>query len=351
MSIGSVRLSSGEKIEFISNMHTMLKAGIPILNGVESLLEDSKGNVKKILVALRQDLIAGRRMCTTLAKFPESFDKVTVNLVKAAEEAGTLEQTLQDIKKNTQAEMEFSDKVKSALTYPLFVFLIFTAVMGVMLFVVMPKITQVFSRLKVDIPLPTRFLMFLSDFVIKNTLYVGIGTLLFVVFMYFLYNRKRRFLLGVIAKVPIIAPLFKKVDIVRFSRSMGLLLSSGIPIVNALELSIDVVNRRDLKNLLIKSKDMIYAGQEFSQGLKGQRGSVMPVLVIKLIELGEASGTLEKAMADVTEYMDYEVSKNLKTLTTLLEPVMLVFVGLLVGGVMLSIISPMYSMIGQVGSR
>ena len=350
MNHSSLRLSPNEKIEFFSNMYTMLKAGIPILNGVESLLEDSKGNIRKVFAAVREDLLAGRRMYLSLAKFPESFDKVTVNLIKAAEEAGTLETTLADIKKNTQAEMEFSDKVRSALTYPAFVFVLFIGVMGVMLFVVMPKISQVFSRLKVTIPLPTKILIATSGFITSHTLEVVAGLALAIVLLVILYNKKRRFLLNILFHLPVVSALYKKVDIVRFSRSMGLLLSSGIPIVNALELSVDVVNRQDLRNLLENSKKMVYAGKQFSEGLRAQKG-VMPTIVVKLIELGESSGSLDRAMADVTEYMDYEVSKNLKVLTTLLEPIMLVIVGGMVGGMMMSIISPMYSMIGQVSNR
>lgn len=350
MSQASVRLSGTEKIEFFSNMYTMLKAGIPVLNGVESLLEDSKGNLKKVFSALREDLLAGRRIYLTLAKFPESFDKVTVNLVKAAEEAGTLETTLADIKKTTQADIEFSDKVRSALTYPAFVFMIFLGVMVVMLFVVMPKISQVFSRLKVDIPLPTRILMATSAFIIKNTWYVTGGTVVFLVVLIYLIKKKRRVLIDILSHLPVVSSLYKKVDLVRFSRSMGLLLSSGIPIVSALELGVEVVNRRDLRSLLEESKKMVYAGKQFSDGLNSRKG-VIPTIVVKLIQLGESSGSLDRAMVDITEYMDYEVSKNLKTLTTLLEPVMLVLVGLLVGGIMMSIISPMYSMIGQVSNR
>lgn len=346
----SLRLSANEKIEFFSNMYTMLKAGIPILNGVESLLEDSKGNIHKVFSAVREDLLAGRRVYLSLSKFPESFDKVTVNLIKAAEEAGTLEATLADIKKNTQAEMEFSDKVRSALTYPAFVFVLFIGVMGVMLFVVMPKISQVFSRLKVTIPLPTKILIATSSFITSHTLEVAVGLALAIVLLVVLYNKKRRFLLSILFHLPVVSALYKKVDIVRFSRSMGLLLSSGIPIVNALELSVEVVNRKDLRNLLENSKKMVYAGKQFSEGLRAQKG-VIPTIVVKLIELGESSGSLDRAMADVTEYMDYEVSKNLKTLTTLLEPIMLVIVGGMVGGMMMSIISPMYSMIGQVSNR
>lgn len=346
----SVRLSGGEKIEFFSNLHTLLKAGIPLLNGVESLIEDSKGNLKKVYSSLREDLLAGKRMYVTLSKFPDSFDRVVVNLIKAAEEAGTLETTLNDIKKTTQADIEFSDKVKSALTYPLFVLVVFLGVMMVMLFVVMPKISDVFGRLKVQIPLPTKILIMLSNFITKNTFYVGLGFFIFSVFIFYLFRIKKRLIINFLSTLPVLSGLYKKIDIVRFSRSMGLLLSSGIPIVNALELSTDVVNKKELKNLLQKSKSMVYAGKQFSQGLEGQK-KIIPPIVVKLIQIGEISGSLDKAMYDVTEYMDYEVSKSLKTLTTLLEPLMLVFVGILVGTIMISIISPMYNMISQVSNR
>lgn len=345
-----VRLSGSEKIEFFSNLYTLLRAGIPLLNGVESLLEDSKGNLKKVYFSLREDLLAGKRMYVTLSKFPDSFDRVTVNLIKAAEEAGTLETTLNDIKKTTQADIEFSDKVKSALTYPIFVLVVFVGVMLVMLFVVMPKISEVFGRLRVEIPLPTQILIALSNFITRNTIYVGMGSLVFVAFIVYLFRLKKRLIISFLSTLPVLSGLYKKIDIVRFARSMGLLLSSGIPIVNALELAIDVVSKRDLKNVLEKSKTMVYAGKQFSEGLEGQK-KVIPPIVVKLIQIGEISGSLDKAMYDVTEYMDYEVSKSLKTLTTLLEPLMLVFVGILVGAIMISIISPMYNMISQVSNR
>jgi type II secretory pathway component PulF len=228
--------------------------------------------------------------------------------------------------------------------------MIFLGVMGVMLFVVMPKISQVFSRLKVNIPLPTRILMATSAFVIKYTLPVMAICVVLIFLLLLIYKKKRRFLVNLLVHLPVVSSLYKKVDIVRFSRSMGLLLSSGIPIVASLELAVEVVNRRDLRSLLEESKKMVYAGKQFSEGLSAKKG-IMPTIVVKLIQLGESSGSLDRSMNDVTEYMDYEVSKNLKTLTTLLEPVMLVFVGLLVGGIMMSIITPMYSMIGQVSNR
>lgn len=346
----TIRLSSAEKIEFFSNMHTVLRAGIPILKGVESLLEDTKGNLKTVLSELRSDLIAGRRVYTTLAKFSSSFDKVTVNLTKASEEAGTLETTLCDIKENMRSEMEFSDKVRSALIYPLFVLLVFLGVMIMMFFVVVPKISQVFSKLSVNMPITTKLMIIMSDFAVKYYVYIIIVSALGLFAVYLIITRKRKWIVYIMSRLPLISGLYKKIDVVRFSRSMSLLLASGIPIVTALELSSEVVNRRDMNKLIKDSVAVVLSGGELGTGLAKHKG-IMPNIVVKLIELGEKSGGLEKSMTDVSEYMEYEVSKSLKSITAMIEPIMLVFVGLLVGGMMMSIIAPIYNLISQVGNR
>ena len=141
-----VSISANDKITLISNLTTMLGAGIPILETVDSLLEDAKGNQRKLLQVLRDDLIQGQPINTTFAKFPRIFDKITVNIIKASEEAGTLDVTLKDLKENIKKEMEFNDKIKSALIYPSFIVVVFFAVLLLILVVVVPKISTVFLR-------------------------------------------------------------------------------------------------------------------------------------------------------------------------------------------------------------
>ena len=161
--MNKLRISGNEKIGLISNLATMLKAGIPTLEAVEALIVDAKGGPKKILEKLEEDLTAGHHIHTSFSRFPKVFDKITVSLLKAAEEAGKLEEILLDLRKNLQKEREFTDKIRSALTYPVLVVIVFFLVVLTMLIVVLPKISTVFSRLKMDFPLHTKILIFTSN--------------------------------------------------------------------------------------------------------------------------------------------------------------------------------------------
>jgi type IV pilus assembly protein PilC len=346
----NISLSSGEKISLISNLSTMLSAGIPILDAVNSLAEDARGHQQAVLLTLRDDLMQGKRIYTTLGRFPQAFDKVTVNIIKASEEAGTLDVSLKDLKDNIKKEMEFNDKVKSAAVYPLFITMVFFGVLLMMLVFVIPKISVVFTNLHMQLPLPTMILIFVSNLLMKNTL-VFLGGLILAVGLLMLFYRKNKDLLfRLVFSLPIVSQLVKEIDLTRFTRSLYLLLSAGIPIATAMELAGEVVMKKNIAKVIAHSKDMIVGGKKLSEGFRSARGE-MPMIVTKLIEAGEISGTLDKSMLEISEFMDYQVSSTLKTLTTLLEPLMLVVVGVCVGGMMLAIIAPIYGLIGSVSAR
>lgn len=345
-----ITLNSGDKLSLINNLSTMLGAGIPILETVDSLLEDSKGSVKKLLEVVREDLIQGHHLHTSFSKFPLIFDKVTVNVIKASEEAGTLDVTLKDIQKQIKKEIEFKDKIKYAMAYPIVIFIIFTAVLLLILTVVVPKISTVFLRLKMQLPLPTRVMIFTSDLILHNTIFFILGVGAFAAFMVFLYKTKKQLLLGFFFSLPLIRGLIKEIDLTRFSRSLHLLLSSGITITTALDLACDVVAKKEIANAISKAKEMVYAGRDLSDGFRENK-EVFSGIMIKILEAGEKTGTLEKSMQDISEHLDYKVSNTLRTLTALLEPIMLVIVGIMVGAMMMSIIAPIYNLMGQVSSR
>lgn len=346
--VGNISLSDAEKISVIGNLNTMLVAGIPLFEAVESLLEDAKGNQKKFLTVLKADLIQGNHVYATLAKFPSSFDKVTVSVIKASEEAGTLETALADLAGNIRKEMEFSGKIKSAMVYPLLIVFVFFGVLTLILVVVVPKIATVFSRLNVALPLPTRILIFMSDALLKNTPYVIGGIIFFIAAMVIAGKKFRGPFVSLMIHMPLVSRLIKEIDLTRFSRNLYLLLTAGLPITTALDLSKDVVIRKPMVQLIEKSRATILSGKKLSEGLSSGKGEI-PSIMLKLIEVGEKSGSLPKAMLDISEYLDYQVSETLKTLTVLLEPLMLVVVGIFVGAMMLAIIAPIYSMIGSVG--
>jgi type II secretory pathway component PulF len=345
-----VSLSANEKLGLISTFATMLNAGIPILETVDSLLDDAKGNQKKVLENIRADLMQGKPLYSSFARFPNVFDKVTVNIVKASEEAGTLDVVLKDLRVQIQKDIEFMDRVKSALTYPVVIFIVFLAVMLMILIVVIPKIATVFKSLHVTLPLPTQMLIFTSDLLTKNTLAAILIIVAVGVSITMFYRMKRAFVLHMLYSLPLVSTLIKQIDLTRFSRSMYLLLTSGITITSALELAEDVVLRKDIGQAVNLAHETIMSGRKLSEAFK-KRKKIFPGIIIKIIEAGEKTGTLDKSMADIAEYMDYQVSSTLKTVTTILEPLMLVMVGLLVGGMMMSIIAPIYGLISQVGAR
>lgn len=350
MKIEKITISSNDKIVLISNFATLLSAGISILEAVDSLLEDAKGNQVILLQTIREDLVQGKHIYESFSKFPHVFDKVTVNVIKASEEAGNLDVTLKELKENLRKENEFTDKVKSALAYPLVIMVVFFGVLLMILIVVMPKIATVFTRLKVTLPLPTKILIFTSDLILKFTIPVIVGTASVTLFIFFLYKTNRKLVLNIFFSLPLISDLVKQIDLTRFNRSLYYLLSSGIPIVTALELTQEVVIKKSISQIIEQSKEMVIAGKKLSEGLKKSKGKI-PSIMIKIVEAGEKSGSLDRSLKDISEYFDYQVTNKLRNLVALLEPIMLVVVGVLVGGMMLAIIGPIYNMIGQVGTR
>ena len=343
-----ISLSTKDKIGLLSNLSTMLGAGISILETVDSLLEDSKGNQKRMLQALREDLVQGKHISASFARFPKVFDKVTINILKASEEAGTLDVTLKDLRDHIQKEMEFLDKVRSAMIYPIMIFFVFLVVLIMILVFVMPKMASVFSRMKADLPLPTKIMIGTSKFLIDYYPFILIGIAAFVALLIVIYKTKKSILLQILYSLPLLSGLVKQIDLTRFTRSMALLLSSGLTITTALELSAEIVWRKDVSNMIKHTHATVLSGKRISDGMRDYKGLV-PALMIKIIEAGERTGSLDKSLQEMSVTLDYDVAHSLENLTTLLEPLMLMFIGGIVGAMMLSIIAPIYSLIGQVG--
>ncbi len=343
-------LTSREKLDIISSLGTLLKSGIPILDAVESLIDESRGNEKKILVNLRDDLNQGKNIADTFSKYPKAFDPVTVNLLKAAEEAGTLDASLDDLIINTKKDIDLQDKVKAALLYPFVVFGVFAVVLLLILTFVIPRIASVFLRLKVTLPLPTKILIFVSKALIAYKLQFILGFVLSIVLIIVIFKLKKDFFYKILTSLPVIKKIATTLDLARFTRTMYLLLSAGIPITESLEFAKEVVYKKEILQIISKAKNSISSGKKLSTDFK-TTNHVIPPLMVKVIESAEKSGTLEKGMKDLSEQFEVRVTENLKTATTLIEPLMLIIVGILIGGMMLSIIAPIYGLISQVGAR
>lgn len=338
-----------DKLTLISNLATMMNAGIPILEAVEGLLEESKGPMHKTLSLLRDSLYEGHPISHGMAKMPDIFDPVTINLVRAGEEAGTLETVLKDLTKSIKKEMAFTDRLKSSMTYPLFVLIIFVSVLSFILAFVIPRISKVFSGFKGELPSATKFLMNASAFLLDFYLYIIIGVVMVAVLLIVLYKLQRRAVLNALLSMPGLQNLGRQIDLANFTRSMHLLLSAGIPVAEALAFSETVVSKKDVRGMIRSMKEKVMAGQPLSAGIRTSR-HVAPPMMVRIVETAEASGALEAAMQDLAVYFEAQVNRTLKLLTTLLEPIMLVVMGLLVGGMMLAVVAPIYNLITQLNA-
>ena len=345
-----VSLKGTEKLELIGSFATMISSGVSILEMVKSLAEDTKGGQRIILDEMREDLTQGKHIYVTFGKFPRVFDRVSINVIRASEAAGTLDLALRDLRSTLQKDMEFSDKIRSALMYPAFIIVVFIGILGMILTFVIPKISTVFTQLNVPLPLPTRIMIFLSDVIVKHTLWFGLGLVGVSALLYYLFSYKRKQVLEVLYRLPMISTLVMQIDVTNFARNLSVLLTSGLPITQALELVSEVVVRQRMTSLLLNTKSMVLAGRSLSEGFRSDKGA-LPSIVIKLVEAGEKTGTLDHSLQEISEYFDYRVTYTLKALTALLEPVMLVLVAVVVGGMMLAIIAPVYGLISQIGGN
>jgi type II secretory pathway component PulF len=345
-----IRLSTKEKLEIFSNISTMLNAGIPLMEIVSTMEEEAKGNNKKFLAVLREDLAQGNGVSYTMEKLPKTFDPVTVSLVKSAEESGNLEKTLREVKEKIKKDIEFSNKIWAAMIYPALIFLMFAGVLVMILTYVIPRISGVFSKLNVVLPLPTQILIKVSEFTLANFPYVVAAVVALIILLIVLYKTQKRFLVNALFSLPLLSKLALEIDIVRLSGSLSLLLSSGVPISRALDLSQQVVTRKKVRKVLIRTHEMVLAGQKLSEGFKSTKG-VFPAMVVRIVEAGEKSGSLDQSLAEISEQYEDYVDNTLGFITTLLEPVMILVIGLLVGGIMLAIIAPIYQLIGSISPR
>jgi type II secretory pathway component PulF len=344
-----IRLKSKEKLSIFTDLSTMLTAGIPILEAVESLLADTKGNQKKVFIKLRSSLYNGEPLSKALGQMPHAFDAVSVNLIRSAEAGGTLETTLKDIVAATKKEMAFSEQLRSTMIYPIFVMIIFFGIVILMLSFVIPRVSEVFSSLNVKMPWITKVMIKASRIFTAHWLIIIVLLVVLGFLVGFIFRTYKRAILRVVLALPMFKQLGINIDLTRFTRSFGLLMRAGVPIIESLELSERVVQKKAIIAIVEQMKTDIAAGRPLATSLRKPH-SVIPPIMSRSIKTAETSGTLNQTLENLTEYFDEQVSESLKVLSSLVEPLLIVVVGVMVGGLMIAIIAPIYDMISQINS-
>lgn len=348
-SIDFAGISLTDKAVFAKHLSVMLKAGLTIAESLDIVESQAKGKFKKIVGSILRSVEAGNSLSSAFAKYPKVFSSLFINTTLAGEASGTLEKNLDNVAEQLKKEKELVSKIKGAMIYPVVV-MAGTAVLGLaMAFLVLPKIIPLFEGMKIDLPATTRALIWISHVVEKDGLAIFIGLTAFITA--FAWAVRQKFAKPVthlwFLYMPIIKTISRNANIANFCRTLGTLLKSGLNIDEALDITKDTVENYYYKQSLQKMSVRVRQGTKLSDNLANYE-KYFPRLVTSMIRVGERSGNLEETLFYLADFYDSEVDIATKSLSTAIEPILLIVIGLVVGGLAISIITPIYKITGNV---
>lgn len=349
--VGSISfggISTSEKASFCRFMSTMLRSGMSVPDAVEIIRQETKSvKLQNVLADLSYQTKKGKSISSVLEAYPGDFDKVFLTMVKVGEESGTLEKTLEYLAVQLTASHELAQKVKGSMMYPA---VIVVAMMGngiLMMVFVLPRLASAFLKLDVPLPSYTRILLTAGQFFGKNPVLVIGGVMVAgVVFVsLFLIRPTRAIMVRIISGAPVVRNVVRNIDVARFSRTLSTLLRSGVPIIESLDVSSESVTNPRIRAETKRFGQLVAKGQSLSDIMASQK-TVFPSIMVQTIRAGERSGSLEQVLGEVADFYEKEVEFSLKNLTSLIEPVLMLLIGVVVGVMVIMMIAPIYSIIG-----
>ena len=340
------RISIQDRINFARHLSLVIKAGLPIYEGLKIIQSQTdSGILRRVIDSLMNDVNNGKFLADGLQKYEHLFGNFFINIVRVGESSGTLGKNLLYLAEELRRERILQSKVRSAMVYPLVILVATIGVAGFLTFYVFPKLIPVFGSLNVQLPLTTRMLLATLDFLRAYGVYTLAGLVVLVVGGRIIMKRVgpvKYFFDELLLFIPVVADLTVSVNMVNFTRVLGLLLKSGVKIVEALDVTRNTFSNMVYRRILMRASEEIRKGGQLGMYL-GTARRCFPPLVSGMVRIGESTGNLEENLEYLAEYYDDEVDTKLHSLTSLIEPLMLLVMGLLVGFVALSIITPIYS--------
>ncbi len=344
-SLFAKRVTHSDIVEFASQMAVMVDAGVPLSSALEGLAAQSDNpTLKMMLDSVRQGVQGGEDLSTSLARYPKHFDRAFVNLVRASEASGQLGPMLDRIATQYRIDADTRGRIKGALIYPA---AMMTMCIGVIIFLltyVFPKLMPMFAGREKDIPGPTKFLLAVSTSITTYWPWYIAGLLMLAGFGVFLFKQKtgRIMLDWMKINLPPFGGLCRKVALSRSLRTLSTTLNAGVPMLEALQLSGGVSNNHFYENCWIDVSDKVTTGRQVHEAL--QSHSLFPKMLIQMIASGEKSGRLGKVLEKVSDYLDREVANAVKTVTSLLEPLIITVLGSAIGGIAVAMLLPIFKL-------
>ncbi len=337
---------------FTRQLATLVDAGLPLLRGMRVLQKQERSPVlKSILDDLSLAIEGGSTFSEALAQHPKVFNRLYVNMVKAGELGGVLEVVLNRLSEFQEKAQKIKGKVVAAMFYPIAVMVVAVAIMGVLVVIVIPKFKEVFAGLGEGRPLPafTRFVMGVSDAVRNNIIVTSISVAaVVIIFLLFIKTKFGRYVWDKFKlKVPVIGPVVSKVAISRFTRTLGTLVSSGVPILQALTIVRETAGNVIIANAVNAVHESVKEGETITAPLEAS--GVFPPMVISMVDVGEQTGALPEMMMKIADNFDEEVDNAVAAMTSLLEPIMIVFLAVIVGSIVIAMFLPLIDLMNGMG--
>ncbi len=343
------KVKEKDVVIFARQFATMINAGLPIIQCLELLsAEEPNKTFKKIIITVKDDIEGGVSLSDALKKHPEVFDELFINLVAAGEAGGILDVILNRLSAYMEKAMKLKARVKGAMTYPAATLVIAMAVTVLLLYKVVPVFEDMFSGFGSALPGPTQVLVNMSRFVQNNILYMIIGVVIAIIAYkrYYKTERGRLQIDTLVLKAPVFGILLKKVAVAKFSRTLSTMMSSGVPILDGLEIVSKTAGNKVVENALMETRKSISEGKTIAEPLSESR--IFPSMVVSMISVGENTGALDAMLGKIADFYDDEVDAAVDAMTALLEPFMLVFLGGVVGGMLIALYLPIFSMAGAI---
>jgi len=335
---------------FTRQLATMIDAGLPLVQSLEILSsqQDNKA-FKNIIREIREDVESGSTFAGALKKHPVTFNELFTNLVVAGEEGGILDSILTRLANYIEKSAALKKKVKSAMVYPSVIMTVAIGVVIILMLFVIPVFETMFKSAGQSLPLPTLIVLTISKLIQKYIL-ILIPALILLFYLLRKYHQTengRAVIDRLLLKLPVFGPLLKKIAVARFSRTLGTLISSGVPILDGLNIVSRASGNKTIETAILNARASIREGETIADPLN--RSGIFPPMVIQMISVGESTGALDSMLSKIADFFDDEVDIAVSNLTSLLEPFLMIFLGVVIGGVVISMYLPIFQMASAVG--
>ncbi len=335
---------------FTRQFSVMIDAGLPLVQCLQILGEQQENkSFQRIILQVREDVEAGSSLAAAMKKHPQAFNELYTNMVAAGEAGGILDTVLQRLSTYIEKAARLKAQVKSALIYPAAVISIAALVVYVILWKVIPVFATLFASLGADLPLPTRIVVGLSNFV-GRFWWAIIGAIVASVFFvrqYYQTPNGRMTIDRILLKLPILGMVLRKIAVARFCRTLGTLMSAGVPVLEALDITARTSGNAVIEQAILQVRKAVEEGKTVAEPLKATEQ--FPPMVVQMISVGETTGAMDTMLAKIAEFYEEEVDLAVAGMMRLIEPIMIFFLGVVVGGIVISMYLPMFDLISKIG--